>query len=90
MHLPPVRPEDQLRDALNQLVSSELVFRGGTPTEATYTSARPGPGRTTARSSSPARSSSTPAWQRCRKTSSRKRPTPNPNCLHIIVRRQPY
>jgi class 3 adenylate cyclase len=30
------RPEDQLRDALAQLVSSELVFRRGTPPEATY------------------------------------------------------
>jgi predicted ATPase len=30
------RPEDQLRDALDQLVSSELVFRRGTPPEATY------------------------------------------------------
>jgi class 3 adenylate cyclase/predicted ATPase len=30
------RPEDQLRDALDQLVSSELVFRRGTPPDATY------------------------------------------------------
>jgi class 3 adenylate cyclase len=30
------RPEDQLRDALDQLVSSELVFRRGSPPEATY------------------------------------------------------
>jgi class 3 adenylate cyclase/predicted ATPase len=30
------RPEDQLHDALDQLVSSELVFRRGTPPEATY------------------------------------------------------
>jgi class 3 adenylate cyclase len=30
------RPEAQLRDALDQLVSSELVFRRGTPPEAIY------------------------------------------------------
>jgi predicted ATPase len=30
------RPEDQLHDALDQLVSSELVFRHGTPPEASY------------------------------------------------------
>jgi predicted ATPase len=30
------RPEDQLRAALDQLVSSELVFRRGVPPEATY------------------------------------------------------
>jgi class 3 adenylate cyclase/predicted ATPase len=30
------RPEDQLRDTLDQLVSSELVFRRDTPPEATY------------------------------------------------------
>ena len=30
------RPEDQLRDALDQLVASELVFRRGAPPDATY------------------------------------------------------
>ncbi len=30
-------PEDQLNAALDQLVASELVFRRGTPPEATYT-----------------------------------------------------
>ena len=30
------RPEDQLRDALDRLVAAELVFRRGTPPEATY------------------------------------------------------
>jgi predicted ATPase len=40
------RPEAQLRDALDQLVSSELVFRRGTPARGDLQlQARPGPGR---------------------------------------------
>jgi predicted ATPase len=30
-------PEDELRESLNQLVASELVFRRGSPPDATYT-----------------------------------------------------
>ena len=78
------RPQEQLEIGLDQLVASELVFRRGSPPDATYSfkhswSRTPPINRCLSRGAS----SCTLASRRCSRSGFRLSSKPNPSCSHI-------
>ena len=82
------RPEPDLQAALDQLVSSELVFcRGARPMRPTASSTPWSRTPPTARCSNPAAGTCTPASSMPWRSASRKRPRPSPSCSPITALR---